>query len=320
MKILVIGGAGYVGSVLTTRLHEQGHELTVLDSLMFGSQSLDNLKGQERFELIEGDLRDQDLLDRTIPGHDAVCLLAAIVGEPACNRDEATAEEINLHGALKVLEASKKHGATRFVFTSTCSNYGISDPNAPATETSPLKPLSVYSRSKVEAEKAILASADENFVPTVLRLSTAFGISPRMRFDLLVSDFTLAAYREHKVVIYGGQFWRPFVHTQDIARAIEMVLNASPDVVSGEVFNIGGDGNNVQKQELGEMVKEEVPDTTIEYITAGTDPRSYRVEFSKAKSQLGFEPEWSVRDGVKEVYHCLQEDRWSDPKDARHFN
>ncbi|GAA4434668.1 NAD(P)-dependent oxidoreductase [Bremerella cremea] len=320
MKILVIGGAGYVGSVLTTHLYEQGHELTVLDSLMFGSQSLEPLFGKERFKLIEGDLRDQDLLDSTIPGHDAVCLLAAIVGEPACNRDEKNAEDINYHGAMKVLESAKRHGVKQFVFTSTCSNYGISDPNAPATETSPLNPLSVYSRSKVEAEKQILASASETFHPTVLRLSTAFGISPRMRFDLLVSDFTLAAYREQKVVIYGGQFWRPFVHTQDIARAIQMVLDSEPETVSGEVFNIGGDENNVQKMQLGEMVQQEVNGTEIETIPAGTDPRSYRVDFTKAKSRLGFVPQWSVRDGVTEVHACLQENRWSDPKDARHFN
>src|SRR5262245_2145729 len=153
MKILIAGGAGYVGSVLTQHLWQQGHEVTVLDLLLFGSQSLQSLVGQPRFTLIEGDIRDQKLLEGLLPGHDAVCLLAAIVGEPACNRDERNAESTNYDGAMTVLKAAQQAGVKRFVFSSTCSNYGIADSSSLATETSPLKPLSVYSRTKVAAEE-----------------------------------------------------------------------------------------------------------------------------------------------------------------------
>ena len=320
MKILVAGGAGYVGSVLTHHLWKQGHDVTVLDLLVFGSASLESLFGQPRFTMIEGDIRDAALLNRVVPGHDAVCLLAAIVGEPACNRDEHNAQTTNYDGAINVLRAAQHARVKRFVFSSTCSNYGIADSTKPATEQSPLQPLSAYSRTKVEAEIAILAATTEHFCPTVLRLSTAFGASWRMRFDLLVNDFTLAAYRDKKVVIYGGQFWRPFVHTVDIAAAIDHVLHSSPKIVSGEVFNIGAEQNNLQKCELGRMVQHEVAGTEVESIGGGVDPRSYRVDFSKSATQLGFTAQRSVTDGIQEIYAGLQAGRWPNPADARFYN
>ncbi|NUQ63590.1 MAG: NAD(P)-dependent oxidoreductase [Pirellulales bacterium] len=320
MRILIIGGAGYVGSVLTRSLWELGHDVTVLDLLMFGKEPLRPLVSEPRFRLIEGDLRDEPTLADVVPGHDAVCLLAAIVGEPACNRDEQNAVQTNLEGALKVLEASRRAQVARFVFTSTCSNYGISDPAELATEESPLHPLSVYSRTKVEAEKAILAAAGDGFCPTVLRLSTAFGVSPRMRFDLLVSDFTLAAHRDRKIVIYGEQFWRPFVHVRDVADSVQMVLDAPREVVHGEVFNVGSNRANVQKRELGRMVQSEVAGSDLEFIPGGTDPRSYRVDFTKAAARLGFEPKWTIRRGIQELYGLLQENHWPNPGDKRYYN
>lgn len=320
MKTLIVGGAGYVGSVLSESLWRRGHDVTVFDLLMFGDQSLRAMVGQPRFHVVRGDIRDGRALEEVIAGHDAVCLLAAIVGEPACNRDERTAAETNLDGALKVLEASQRAAVDRFVFSSTCSNYGISDANLLATEESPLNPLSVYSRTKVEAEKAILAAADERFCPTVLRLSTAFGVSPRMRFDLLVSDFTLAAHRDRKVVIYGEQFWRPFVHIRDMADAVQLVLDAPGETVRGEVFNIGSNDANVQKGELGRMVQNEVAGAELEFIPGGTDPRSYRVDFSKAAARLGFRPQWTVRRGIQEVYELLQKNHWPDPGDKCYYN
>lgn len=320
MKILVAGGAGYVGSVLTHHLWQQGHEVTVLDLLLFGSESLADLRDQPRFTLIEGDIRDAALVERVTAGQDAVCLLAAIVGEPACNRDEPNAQTTNYDGALMVLRAAQQAKVNRFVFASTCSNYGIADSNQLASEQSPLQPLSVYSRTKVAAEKEILAAANEAFCPTVLRLSTAFGASWRMRFDLLVNDFTLAAYRDKKIVIYGQQFWRPFVHTSDIAEAMEHVLQSSPEIVSGEVFNIGVDSNNLQKSELGRMVQQEVEGTELEFVGGGVDPRSYRVDFSKSASRLGFTAKRSVTDGIREIYRGLKNGRWPNPADRNFYN
>lgn len=320
MKVLVAGGAGYVGSVLTHHLWQQGHDVMVLDLLLFGSQSLATLQGQPRFRLVQGDIRDVETVKHCVAGQDAVCLLAAIVGEPACNRDEQAAQTTNYDGAINVLRHAQAAKVKKFVFASTCSNYGIADATQPATEESPLKPLSVYSRTKVAAEQDVLASASEDFCPTVLRLSTAFGASQRMRFDLLVNDFTLAAHRDKKVVIYGGDFWRPFVHTQDIAEAIDRVLQSAPQQVSGEVFNIGVDDNNLQKRELGHLVQEHVAGTELEFIGGGVDPRSYRVDFSKSANRLGFTAQRSVHDGIREIYRGLVEGRWPDPAAKNFYN
>lgn len=319
MKTIVIGGAGYVGSAVVAELHGAGHDLTVFDRMLFGAESMLPYLHRERFRLQKGDIRDAAAVARAVRGHDAVVLLAAIVGEPACNRDKELARQTNLDGAMNVLDAAQRAGASRFVFASTCSNYGVADTSRPVSETAPLNPISVYSETKVEAERRILAT-NGSMIPTVLRLSTAFGISPRMRFDLMVSDFTLAAVREKKVTIYGEQYWRPFVHVNDIARAIRMVLDADPAAVKREVFNVGGDDNNVTKLALGEMVRELVPGSELAFVKQNQDPRSYRVDFSKVRQVLGFEPHWSIRDGVRELRDALENGVWPDPMAPKYRN
>ena len=320
MKTLVVGGAGYVGSILTRELWDQGHDVTVLDLMTFGGESLLPLYGQERFSLVQGDMRDDALLKQIIPGHDAVCLLAAIVGEPACNRDREAAVSTNLEGARKVLAASKEAGVSRFLFASTCSNYGAVGTDDAVSEEAPLQPLSTYSETKVQAEEEILAAASEGFHPTILRLSTAFGVSSRMRFDLLVSDFTAAAVRDGKIAIFGEQFWRPFVHVQDIAQAFQLAIEADPAVVSGEVFNVGSDDNNTQKVDLGRMVQNQVEGTELEFVKRDNDPRSYRVSFSKIHDRLGFDAKWSIERGIGEVHQALKAGIWQDPSDGRYKN
>mgnify|MGYP005843943611 CR=1 FL=1 len=319
MKTIVIGGAGYVGSAVVAELHGRGHDVTVFDRMLFGAESMLPYVQRERFRLRKGDIRDAAAVAEAIKGHEAVVLLAAIVGEPACNRDKDLARQTNLDGAMHVLDAAKQAGVSRLVFASTCSNYGVADTSKPVTETAPLNPISVYSETKVEAEQRILAT-NGTLTPTVLRLSTAFGISPRMRFDLMVSDFTLAAVREKKVTIYGEQYWRPFVHVNDIATAIRMVLDADADVVKQQVFNIGGDANNVTKLELGELVRDEVPGSELAFVKQNQDPRSYRVDFTKVKEVLGFEPAWSIRDGVRELRDALENDVWPDPMAPKYRN
>ena len=320
MNVLVIGGAGYVGSPLVYRLWFGGHTVTVLDVLLFGGESLLPLAGQDRFRLIAGDLRSEELLDRVMPGHDAVVLLGAIVGEPASNRDPELTLSTNLHGSAAVLDAAQRHGVPRFVFTSTCSNYGVSEGSDAIAEDAPLMPISPYSETKVAAEKLILAAAGPGFSPTVLRLSTAFGMSPRMRFDLLVSDFTSAAVLDRKIVIYGEQFWRPFVHVQDIAAAIDLVLNAEPELVSGEVFNVGANDNNIQKVGLGEAVQRLVPGTELEFVVRNEDPRSYRVDFTKIADTLGYAVDWSIDDGISELAPALEQGVFGDPSEPRYHN
>lgn len=320
MKTLVVGGAGYIGSVLCRRLLEHGHEVTVLDLLMFGRGSLEELEGRERFRLVQGDLRDEDLLRRTVPGHDALVLLAAIVGEPACNRNPDQAVDTNLYGAIKVLDAARSSGVARFVFSSTCSNYGVADPSQLVSEEAPLQPISTYSETKVAAERAVLESATNEFCPTVLRFSTAFGIAPRMRFDLMVSDFTLAAVRDKKIVVFGEQFWRPFVHVEDISSAVRMVLEADPATVCGNVFNVGGNEANVRKIDLAQSIQRLIPGTELEYVKRNTDPRSYRVDFAKIREQVGFRPKWTIDDGIRELHQALVAGAWTDPSAPQYYN
>jgi nucleoside-diphosphate-sugar epimerase len=320
MRIFIAGGAGYVGSPLVYRLLASGHDVTVFDRLNFGAEALVPLLGQKKFKLIQGDVRDVDAVRNHIQGHDAVCLLAAIVGEPACNRDPALAVETNLVGARNVLNASLASGIERFVFVSTCSNYGVVDGDHLVDELAELQPISTYAETKVQFEQELLQVEQEHFHPTVLRLSTAFGISPRMRFDLMVSDFALAAVKQQKIVVFGEQFWRPFVHVADIAAAIELSIDAPLSVVTNQVFNIGDSNNNLQKLDLAKLVLKYVEGAELETVTRNTDPRSYRVDFTKAKERLGFSAQWSVEDGVREVVDALKTGVWQSPSDPRYYN
>ena len=320
MKVLIIGGAGYVGAPLTYKMWRDGHDVTVLDLLLFGGESLLALQGQERFNFVAGDLRDEATLDTVIAGQDAVVLLGAIVGEPASNRDPEATYTTNQIGSEKVRDAAIRHGVARFIFVSTCSNYGISEGDSAVAETASLMPISPYSKTKVAAEKMLLASTSATFHPTVLRLSTAFGLSPRMRFDLLVSDFTLAAVTDGKVVIYGEQFWRPFVHVNDIAKAIDMTLHADLDLVSGEVFNVGRNSNNTRKIDLGKSVKAALPGTELEFVERNEDPRSYQVDFTKIEQTLDFKADWSIDEGIRELATALQQGVFADPTDDRYHN
>jgi len=320
MKVLVIGGAGYIGSTLTRNLWSRGDDVTVLDLLLFGGESLVSLWGQPNFKLRAGDLRDERLLAEVVPGHDAVVLLAAIVGEPACNRDPQNAVDTNLNGARKVLAACRAAGVPRLVFASTCSNYGVSESDECVDETAPVKPLSTYAETKVQAESEILAAASDSFCPTVLRFSTAFGVSTRMRFDLLVSDFTLAAVRDRKVVVYGEQFWRPFVHIEDISQSVTTVLEAEPSIVRGEIFNVGSGAANIQKLTLAEKVQQHVDGTRLEFVEQNQDPRSYRVDFTKIERKLGYRARWSVDDGIAEMHQTLSAGLWPNPADPRFRN
>jgi len=320
MKTLVIGGAGYIGSVLTRQLLDDGGEVTVLDNLRFGGQSLDDLKSRDGFALRVGDLCDEATLDDVIPGHDSVVLLAAIVGEPACDRDPDLAHQVNEVGAQAVVRASQRDGVKRFVFASTCSNYGVQSSDELVDESALLQPISAYAKSKVAAEKILAEAANDSFCTTVLRLSTAFGVSPRMRFDLMVSDFALAALRDGKIVVYGEQFWRPFVHIADISSAIRLVLSKEPSEVSGKVFNIGRNDNNLRKLDLAELVAANVAGCELEYVERNEDPRSYRVRFDHVEDSLGYAAQWTVEAGVKEVVQRLQESFWADPADPQYYN
>ncbi|NOZ28629.1 MAG: NAD(P)-dependent oxidoreductase [Chloroflexi bacterium] len=321
MNVLVTGGAGYIGSVTVAELLRRGHRVRVVDRLLFGGESLLGAYNTPYFDFVRGDIRDRGTLSDALDGEvDAVVHLAAIVGDPACASQPEEARQVNYEATLGLVDLCRERGISRFVFVSTCSNYGISDPSQPATEESPLNPVSLYAETKVGSERYILQAADDEFRPCILRLATVFGLSPRMRFDLLVNEFTRDALLHRKLVVYGEQFWRPYVHVQDVAEAIVTVLASPTSLIAGQVFNVGSDSENYQKRQLVELVLQQIPGTQVETVPKGDDPRSYRVSFAKIARILGFRPRWRVPDGIAQVKRALEQGVFDDPFSTRYRN
>lgn len=322
MKVLVTGGAGYLGSVLVPQLLEQGHEVRVLDSLMYMGDSLLSVWADPGFEFVRGDVRNSDDTRPALAGVEAVVHLAAIVGDPACARGPEAARAINADASLRLLDEASRAGAQRFVFASTCSNYGrMADPEGYVDETAELRPVSLYAETKVAVEKAILdLDAGDGVCATSLRFATLFGVSPRMRFDLTVNEFTMEMLTKKALVVFGEQFWRPYVHIRDAASAIARVLGAPTETVNREVFNVGSTGMNYQKQQLVELIAPLAPGAAVEYVHKNEDPRDYRVSFAKIEDKLGFTTTHSVESGIREVASLVEAGVIHDYTDPRYRN
>ncbi|MSO42280.1 MAG: NAD(P)-dependent oxidoreductase [Solirubrobacterales bacterium] len=295
-SVLVAGGAGYVGSVLVGRLLEAGQRVTVLDALLYDNgASLAGVADHAGFTFVRADIRDREAVEGALDGVDDVVLLAALVGDPVCSSLPELAREVNVDGAGNVLDAAVTAGVERLVFASTCSNYGLRDSDEPATEADQLNPLSLYAETKVEMEHRILERAPEIGAATVLRVATAFGISPRMRFDLTVSEFTRELTLGRELEVYDAETWRPYCHVSDIASAIQATLAAPADTVGGEVFNAGGADGNFTKRGIVEAALSRLGERgAVKWAEGGVDPRNYRVSFDKIIAALGFVPEVSV--------------------------
>lgn len=309
MKVLITGGAGYIGSMLAPMLLNSGQEVRVLDSLLHGGRSILGVWAHPRFEFTQGDIRDKETVRAALEGVDAVVHLAAIVGDPACARNPELARAVNLEAPLFLLEEARARGVSRFIFASTCSNYGkMEDPSKYLDETSELRPVSLYAETKVAVERAILdATPVDGFDATALRFATVFGVSSRMRFDLTVNEFTMEMLTKKRLVVFGEQFWRPYIHVRDVARAVSQVLEAPSVKIKNEVYNVGSNEQNYQKQQLVEMIQPFAPDAVVEYVRKEEDPRDYRVSFEKIKNELGFVCERSVDDGIREVVGLVRD-------------
>jgi nucleoside-diphosphate-sugar epimerase len=319
MKILLTGGAGYIGSTLTPFLLAAGHQVRVLDYLAYGGQSLLGVWTHPGFEFIRGDIRDREILRTVVADRDAVVHLAAIVGDPACSREPDLARSTNLDASLALVAESQSAGVERFIFASTCSNYGkMKDNSQYVDEDSELSPVSLYAETKVAVETALLESGrSEHWCPTPLRFATIYGVSPRMRFDLTVNEFTMEILTKKRLKVYGEQFWRPYVHARDAARAIDLVLNSSPALVGGRVFNVGATDQNFQKKQLVAMIHPYAPDAVVEFVFKAEDPRDYRVSFARITDQLGFKITRTVAEGIAEIAHLVREnvvDNFADQK------
>jgi nucleoside-diphosphate-sugar epimerase len=318
--VLITGAAGYVGGALTGRLLADG-ETTVIavDALEMahGDAGLAPYAGSGSLEVIKADVRDTEALRPLVRRADAVVHLAAIVGDPAGRRDPELTREVNTKATIRLAECGRDEDVGHFVFVSTCSNYGVADGGTAVDEDAPLNPVSLYAESKVAVER-FLASADD--IPsTCLRLATVYGVAPRMRFDLTVNQFTLEAHTDRRLAIYGEQFWRPYVHVDDVARAIVSVLG-SPERSIGRTFNVGDSDENYTKRMLFELLADRVEPLHVDWVSVDEDPRSYRVDFARVREELGFEVSRRVPDGMDELLRRLRVGEYADASAERYRN
>jgi len=321
-KILVTGAAGYIGSVLVRQLLDKGYKVRGLDSLFFGGESLISIYNNPNFEFVKGDIRDDQTINNALKDITDVVHLAAIVGDPACSKQPELAKEINWEASKYLYDyCNEKTEIEHFIFASTCSNYGKMEGDAFLNEDSELHPVSLYAELKVKFENYLLSnSIRDTFIPTALRFSTVYGLSPRMRFDLTVNEFIREVAFDKELLIFGEQFWRPYCHVEDLARSCVTVLESETDKVKQNVFGVGDTKENYQKKMIADEILKIVPTAKIKYVHKDEDPRDYRVDFSKIKDELGFQITKTVPHGLKEIYDILKNDVISDPYSKNYRN
>jgi nucleoside-diphosphate-sugar epimerase len=313
-RVLLIGGGGYIGTVVTEAMLASGRPVTNLDCALYDhAPAAAAFVAHPLYRVVAGDFRADAALDRALEGVSHVVILAGLVGDPITKAYPDLSDTVNRDGCARLVERLHGRGLDRVIFVSTCSNYGLIPEDDLADETYPLRPLSLYAQAKVATEAALIEAADRlDFTATVLRFATAFGLSPRMRFDLTLNEFARTLAVGEELQVYDADTWRPYCHVTDFARLTETVLTAPADAVSGEVFNAGGDANNYTKRMMVEEVLRHVPDGRVAYVESGGDPRNYRVDFSKVESRLGFRAAVGVPDGVAEIVAAVRRGHFAD--------
>ena len=302
-KVVVTGAGGYIGTQLVRDLVKEGHQVLAIDRFFFGMEPVSEFVNNKNVTLLKKDIRDLTVGD--LKGFDAVCDLACLSNDPAGEIDPQLTYQINRDGRIHVAKTAKAAGVEKYIISSSCSVYGQGE-EPQLTEESPTNPISVYAKSTLEAEQTNLGLADNNFSVTALRNATVFGLSTRMRFDLVVNLMTLTAFQKSRIIIMGGgEQWRPLVHVSDVAKAFITTVNSDSSVINREIFNIGLD--NFQVKNLAYLVRDLLPfQIEIDIAPDDADKRNYNVEFSKAKDKLKFTGGISVENGIKEIYGALK--------------
>ena len=318
-KILIIGGAGYIGSVLCRMLLDLGYSIKVFDNLTYGDKGIEELYKYNNFELVKGNITDIMSIVDAMKNADAVVHLAAIVGDPAGSIKPKETLQINYFSTGVLADVAKYLGISRFIFASTCSIYGFKEEKC--YEEHKPNPLSLYAETKVMSEEAILNRVGDGFCPTILRFATIYGLSPRMRFDLVVNLLIAKAYLDHEITVFGqGIQRRPFSHVRDVCRAIIGVLESSRDEICGEIFNVGTEEQNMSIMELAKKINKAIPNAKLLTIDAKEDNRSYDVSFDKIRKRIGYIPQESISIAIEEIMAYLASEGITDYKDKKFSN
>ncbi len=317
-SVLLIGGAGYIGSAVLPKLLAEGRRVRVLDCFLFGKDPIVPYLKHPSLEIHQGDFRHVDTVVAAMRDMDSVIHLGGLVGDPACAIDEELTIQINLIATRTIAEVAKGDGITRFVFASSCSVYGASDQLL--NEKSVLNPVSLYARSKIASENVLLSMRDDSFEPVILRFGTIYGLSGRTRFDLVVNLLAAKAVLEGVITVQGKDQWRPFLHVQDAASAVVMALGARSESVASLIYNVGSDEQNRTLGQIGELIRSMVPGSVVRYSEENVDRRNYRVEFQKIREELGFTPAWTVQSGIQQVLDAIMSGKVTNYQDPKYSN
>ena len=325
--VLVTGGAGYIGSLLTGYLLRLGYRVTVIDELLFGGESLLAYLSHPNFHFVKANVWEPRVVKNAVrgdwPAPYALVHLAAIAGFPACQAvGRQVAWRYNVEATQRVYDQAEQLGIERLIYASTYSTYGLSPDGKPVSEESPLNPQSLYAETKIAAERFLLNQAGLNCLPVIFRIATLYGLSPRTRFDQIINQFVLEAYSRRELLIYQRGYSRSYVHLQDIMHGILLGLESPLARIGGQVYNMGSEQGNYTKDQIVALILQRLPETTVQYkdMTFGGDMRDISVSFEKIHRELGFQTTLTIDDGVREVLNALRTGMIRDPKDARYRN
>ncbi len=325
--VVITGGAGYIGSLLTGELLRQGIQVTVIDDLLFGGESLLGYLAHPNFHFAKANVTEPRALRSSLRSDwakpEALFHLAAIVGFPACQAvGRQVAWRYNVEATERVFEQAVTLGVKRFVYASSYSNYGLSQDGQPVTEDTPLAPQSLYAETKIASERFLIGQSAASCAPLIYRLATLYGLSPRMRFDLIINQFVLEAYTKRELLIYQRGYSRSFVHINDVVRGLVLGLEAPEEKVRCQVYNLGSETGNYTKDQIVELVLKRMPETVVTYkdMTFGGDMRDITVSYEKIQRELGFQTQCTPDDGIREMMHAIRTGLISNPHDQRYRN
>lgn len=320
-KILIVGGGGFIGTVLASKLLEKNYHVTILDKLIYDHKIIEkNFNKKKNLNFILGDVCDLNTQIKSIKDIDIVVYLAEIVGDPACSAKPEDALKTNYLSVLSFANLCSHLAIDKFIYTSSCSVYGLDKNNKLLNEKSNLNPVSHYARIKIMSEKALLSSSNNYFKPTIVRLGTVFGPSKRMRFDLVVNTMSKFAYFNNKIDVFGGNQWRPNIHVEDVADGIISIIKSKKKKIENQIFNLSNDKLNLQIIDIAEKVKATFKNAKLNVIKTSTDPRNYKVTSRKIKNKTGFVAKKSIENSLKEIKNMFRLKKIKNPDNKIYNN